>query len=171
MIVRSAYPDVEIPDLPLTGFVLEHAVERGDKPALVDGPSGRTLSYASLVDSVRRMAGGLARHGVRQGDVVGLFAPNMPEWAVAFHGIASIGAVVTTINSLATPEEIEHRSLLFRLVDRLPVDQRRVILMRFAEQKTIREIAQELARSEGAVKQLQLRGLQNLRARLGDRNG
>jgi RNA polymerase sigma-70 factor, ECF subfamily len=70
-----------------------------------------------------------------------------------------------------SPEEIEHRSLLFRLVDRLPVDQRRVILMRFAEQKTIREIAQELARSEGAVKQLQLRGLQNLRARLGDENG
>jgi len=68
-------------------------------------------------------------------------------------------------------EEIEHRARLFRLVDRLPVDQRRVILMRFGEQKTIREIAQELARSEGAVKQLQLRGLQTLRARLGDRHG
>ena len=68
-------------------------------------------------------------------------------------------------------EEIEHRARLFRLVDRLPVDQRRVILLRFGEQKTIRELAQELARSEGAVKQLQLRGLQNLRARLGDRNG
>jgi len=68
-------------------------------------------------------------------------------------------------------EEIEHRARLFRLVDRLPVDQRRVILMRFGEQKTIREIAHELTRSEGAVKQLQLRGLQNLRARLGDRDG
>ena len=68
-------------------------------------------------------------------------------------------------------EEIEHRARLFRLVDRLPVDQRRVILKRFGEQKTIREIAQELARSEGAVKQLQLRGLQTLRARLGDRHG
>lgn len=68
-------------------------------------------------------------------------------------------------------EEIEHRARLFRLVDRLPVDQRRVILMRFGEQKTIREIAHELARSEGAVKQLQLRGLQNLRARLGDQHG
>ena len=68
-------------------------------------------------------------------------------------------------------EEIEHRARLFRLVDALPVDQRRVILMRFGEQKTIREIARDLARSEGAVKQLQLRGLQNLRARLGDPNG
>jgi len=68
-------------------------------------------------------------------------------------------------------EEIEHRARLFRLVDALPVDQRRVILMRFGEQRTIREIARDLARSEGAVKQLQLRGLQNLRARLGDPNG
>jgi len=43
--------------------------------------------------------------------------------------------------------------------------------MRFAEQKRIREIARELGRTEGAVKQLQLRGLQNLRARLSDTNG
>jgi RNA polymerase sigma-70 factor (ECF subfamily) len=68
-------------------------------------------------------------------------------------------------------DEIEHRARLFRLVDRLPSDQRRVIVMRFGQQKRIREIAEELGRSEGAVKQLQLRGLQNLRARLGDPNG
>lgn len=64
-------------------------------------------------------------------------------------------------------EDIEHRARLFRLVDLLPSDQRRVIVMRFAEQKTIREIGRDLGRSEGAIKQLQLRGLQNLRARLG----
>ena len=63
-------------------------------------------------------------------------------------------------------EEIEHRARLFRLVDGLPEDQRRVVAMRFAEQKSIREIAQELRRSEGAVKQLQFRGLENLRARI-----
>jgi RNA polymerase sigma-70 factor (ECF subfamily) len=68
-------------------------------------------------------------------------------------------------------EDVEHRARLFRLVDRLPADQRRVIAMRFAEERTIREIARTLGRSEGAVKQLQFRGLQNLRARLGDANG
>jgi RNA polymerase sigma-70 factor (ECF subfamily) len=46
----------------------------------------------------------------------------------------------------------------------LPEDQRRVIVLRFAEEKSIREIAEELGRSEGAVKQLQFRGLQTLRA-------
>ena len=68
-------------------------------------------------------------------------------------------------------EVVERRAQLFRLVDRLPVDQRRVILMRFAEEKSIREIAQKLGRTEGAVKQLQFRGLQNLRARLDESNG
>jgi len=51
-------------------------------------------------------------------------------------------------------------------IDQLPQDQRRVIGMRFAEEKSIREIATELGRSEGAVKQLQYRALQNLRARM-----
>src|SRR5437899_5823884 len=60
-------------------------------------------------------------------------------------------------------EDIDERARLFRLVDRLPADQRRVIVMRFAEERTIREIAADLGRSEGAVKQLQFRGLQTLR--------
>jgi RNA polymerase sigma-70 factor (ECF subfamily) len=65
-------------------------------------------------------------------------------------------------------EDIERRAHLFRAVDKLPEDQRRVILLRFADERTIREIAGELGRSEGAVKQLQFRGLENLRARLSD---
>ena len=65
-------------------------------------------------------------------------------------------------------QEVEHRARLFRFVELLPADQRRVITMRFAEEKSIREIAGALGRSEGAVKQLQFRGLQNLRTQLTD---
>lgn len=68
-------------------------------------------------------------------------------------------------------DEIEQRAMLFQLVARLPADQRRVISMRFAEEKSIREIAQEMRRTEGAVKQLQFRALQNLRAELADKPG
>jgi RNA polymerase sigma-70 factor (ECF subfamily) len=68
-------------------------------------------------------------------------------------------------------EEAERRARLFKLVERLPRDQSRVIAMRFAEQKSIREIATALGRSEGSIKQLQFRGLQNLRVRMGDANG
>lgn len=64
-------------------------------------------------------------------------------------------------------EIVEHRASLFRQVDRLPADQRRVIVLRFAEERSIREIAAELGRSEGAIKQLQWRALQTLRARMG----
>ncbi len=68
-------------------------------------------------------------------------------------------------------DEIEQRARLFKLVNLLPEDQRRVIGMRFAHEKSIREIATEIGRSEGAVKQLQFRALQNLRARLTDEPG
>ena len=63
-------------------------------------------------------------------------------------------------------EEIELRAALYQLVDSLPPDQRRVIVGRFVEQKSIRDLAVELGRSEGAVKQLQVRALQTLRAQI-----
>ena len=63
-------------------------------------------------------------------------------------------------------EDSERRAYLFRLVGGLGEDQRRVVIMRFAEEKGIREIADELGRTEGAVKQLQFRALENLRAKL-----
>ncbi len=62
-------------------------------------------------------------------------------------------------------EAVEHQAQLFRMVNDLPGEQRRVVAMRFAEEKSIREIAQELGKSEGAVKQLQFRGLEALRAK------
>ena len=60
-------------------------------------------------------------------------------------------------------DAIEQRAILFQLVERLPGLQRRVIELRFGEEKSIREVAAALDRSEGAVKQLQLRALENLR--------
>ena len=63
--------------------------------------------------------------------------------------------------------DIERRATLFQLVDSLPVDQRSVIIKRFVEQRSIRDIALEFGRSEGAIKQLQYRALESLRARAG----
>jgi RNA polymerase sigma-70 factor (ECF subfamily) len=65
-------------------------------------------------------------------------------------------------------EQIETSAKLYGLVNQLPWDQRYVIRLRFAEEKSIREIAQKLSRSEGAIKQLQFRALQNLRARMSE---
>lgn len=63
-------------------------------------------------------------------------------------------------------QEIERHAAVFQLVERLPEAQRRVIELRFVEQKSIREAATEMGRSEGAIKQLQLRAIENLRAEL-----
>jgi RNA polymerase sigma-70 factor (ECF subfamily) len=68
-------------------------------------------------------------------------------------------------------QDIDDRARLFRMVDQLPAEQRRVIGMRFAEGKSIREIATEIGKTEGAVKQLQYRGLEALRAELETKPG
>ena len=89
--------------------------------------------------------------------------------AIADHYKKSSRETGTAAREITTDEtaDIERRATLFRSVDRLPPDQRRVIVMRFAEGRSIREIAEELGRSEGAVKQLQWRGLQSLRVQMG----
>jgi RNA polymerase sigma-70 factor (ECF subfamily) len=68
--------------------------------------------------------------------------------------------------SPAEIDEVERRATLYRLVDTLPAEQRRVVVLRFVEQKSIKEVAQEVRKTEGAVKQLQFRALTSLRARM-----
>ncbi len=63
-------------------------------------------------------------------------------------------------------EQVERNATLFRLVDTLPAEQRRVVVLRFVEQKSIKEVAREIRKTEGAVKQLQFRALTSLRARM-----
>lgn len=72
--------------------------------------------------------------------------------------------------SLGVPEQAERQAMLTQLVDRLPDDQRHVVRRRFLDQRSIREIAQELGRSEGAIKQLQFRALETLRNQIRSRH-
>jgi acyl-CoA synthetase (AMP-forming)/AMP-acid ligase II len=106
MVFRSPLGEVTVPDVTLPAFVLEHAEERGDRPALIDGPTGRTLSHAEVARAARSLAASLAARGFGPGDVLALCAPNAPEYAVAFHAAAALGGVVTTINPAYTAEEI-----------------------------------------------------------------
>ena len=102
LIHRSPLPDVELPDGALTPYILRRANELADKPALVDGPTGRTLTYGELARAVASVAGGLVAKGFGRGDVLAIMSPNLPEYAVAFHGTAMAGGVVTTINPTYT---------------------------------------------------------------------
>ena len=107
MIVRAPEAEVAIPDVALTPFLLERAERRGDKPALIDGPSGRTLTYAGWAGAVRKVAAGLHARGFRKGDVFAIYSPNLPEYAVAFHAVSLLGGTVTTMNPLYTVGEVE----------------------------------------------------------------
>jgi acyl-CoA synthetase (AMP-forming)/AMP-acid ligase II len=105
-IVTSPHPDVQVPDVPLHELVLADAGRRADASAMVDGPSGRTLTYGQLAGGVRRVAAGLAARGFGKGDVFAIHSPNLPEYALAFYGVSAAGGVNTTISPLYTVDEL-----------------------------------------------------------------
>jgi acyl-CoA synthetase (AMP-forming)/AMP-acid ligase II len=109
MTYRSPYPDISVPNVSLFEMVLGQASKRGDAIAMADGISGRTITYVQLLDQVRRTAAGLAARGIKKGDVVSIWAPNVPEWPIAFFGAIKIGAVVHTSNPVSTPEELSYQ--------------------------------------------------------------
>jgi acyl-CoA synthetase (AMP-forming)/AMP-acid ligase II len=105
MIFRGPYPDVVIPEVSLTQFIFASLARLRDKPAIIDGPSGRTLTYGEFAGAVRRVAASLAEKGFHKGDVLAIFSPNCPEYAVAFHATAMLGGITSPLNPLYTAEE------------------------------------------------------------------
>jgi PAS domain S-box-containing protein len=109
MVHSSPYPPIDIPSVPLPRFVLQHAARREAKTALIEGVTGRAVTYGALLQSAMRTAAGLAGRGIRKGDVVAIYSPNTPDYPVAFHGAALAGAVVTTVNPLYNAIEVAHQ--------------------------------------------------------------
>jgi acyl-CoA synthetase (AMP-forming)/AMP-acid ligase II len=105
-IIRSPYPEVTIPEVSLPELVFAAAAGRATKPALIDGPSGRAITYGELVERARLVAGGLAARGFQPGEVFAIYLPNLPEYAVAFYGVLLAGGINTTISPLYTVEEL-----------------------------------------------------------------
>jgi acyl-CoA synthetase (AMP-forming)/AMP-acid ligase II len=105
----SPLPSVSLPDSPLTPYVLERAGQLGDKPAFIDGPTGRIMTYREFEDAVRSQAGGWLESGLAKGEVVAVMAPNCPEYGVIFHAVALAGGVVTTVNPSYTSNEVHHQ--------------------------------------------------------------
>lgn len=106
---ESPFATVTIPDLSLPEFVMQDFADRADQPALVDGPSGRTLTYGQLAEAIPAVAAGLHARGLREGDVFAIYSPNVPEYAIAFYGAAMAGGINTTINPLYTADELAHQ--------------------------------------------------------------
>jgi acyl-CoA synthetase (AMP-forming)/AMP-acid ligase II len=109
IIHRSSQPDLEVPAVAITPYVFEYAPAHEDRIAFVDGSNGRCITYGALVDLIGRAASGFAARGIGHGDVVGIMAPNLPEYAVVFHGAVSTGGLTTTINPTYGPDEVRYQ--------------------------------------------------------------
>jgi acyl-CoA synthetase (AMP-forming)/AMP-acid ligase II len=106
MIFRSPHPDVHVPDEAFTRYVLDRAEELAAKPAIIDAPTGRVLTYGELASQTRSVAIGIADRGLSKGDVVAICSPNVPEYAIAFNAVATAGGVNTTVNPLSTVDDL-----------------------------------------------------------------
>ena len=105
----SPLPAVDIPDVTITAHILRKADELAAHPAIQDASGSSAYTYEQLNTAIHRLAGGLAARGIVPGKVVGLMAPNLPEYAVVFHGVAVAGGAVTTINPTYGAEEVRHQ--------------------------------------------------------------
>jgi acyl-CoA synthetase (AMP-forming)/AMP-acid ligase II len=103
---RSRLPDLEAGGATVPELVLRHADRLGGKPALVDAASGRIIGYRQLAAGVERVAAALAARGFSAGDVLALYSPNLPEYALAAYGAMAAGGAVTGANPLLTTEEL-----------------------------------------------------------------
>ncbi|GLZ45570.1 AMP-dependent synthetase [Actinomycetospora sp. NBRC 106375] len=105
-VVRSPRPAVVVADVTVPEYLLDHDAARPDAPAVVDGPTGRVVTYRELRRDVQRFAAGMRAGGLAPGDVVAVVAPNGPEWLVSCFGTMTAGGVVSGINPLYTSDEI-----------------------------------------------------------------
>ena len=109
MIFENNDPGVAVPKKDLTSVVLQRVDELGDKSALIDGTSGRALSYNELSSQIKHLAAGLNQRGFKKGDVCAVFCPNLPEYATVFLGVAAVGGINTTVNSLYSTNDLIHQ--------------------------------------------------------------
>jgi len=106
-IFRSKLPDIYIPNhLPLHTYCFENLSQFKDRPCLINGANGVTYTYSEVELTARKVASGLDKVGIKQGEVIMLLLQNCPEFAFAFLGASYIGAVSTTANPFFTPAEV-----------------------------------------------------------------
>ena len=109
MIIKSPSPAVEIPDISWPEYFLKCIDPYHEQVALIDGDSGRQISYDELKKNIYLVAKALQHKGYKKGDVFAIYAPNIVEYIYVFQSVMLIGGVITTVNPLYTASELEHQ--------------------------------------------------------------
>ncbi|MDE1923119.1 MAG: AMP-binding protein [Gammaproteobacteria bacterium] len=106
----SGHADPRVPprEVCVVRYLLDRwAAERGAETyAIFD--AGRRYSFAEMREQAVRVAAGLARLGVRQGDHVLAWQPTTPEMLATYYGINYLGAVFVPINTAYRGRLLEH---------------------------------------------------------------
>src|SRR5215831_12153957 len=106
MVLTSRYRSRPIPEVSLAQFFRDAVAPRANEVAVVDGPTGRTYTFRQVLDLSASVANGLVARGINPGDRVAFVCPNLPEVALAYHGVIAAGAVAMMVNPLSTGEEL-----------------------------------------------------------------
>jgi long-chain acyl-CoA synthetase len=69
---------------------------------------GLTYSYTEVNELANKFANALISLGVKKGDKIGLFSPNIPQWPITFFGILKAGATVVPISPLLGSQDLKH---------------------------------------------------------------
>ncbi|XP_045807058.1 4-coumarate--CoA ligase 1-like [Trifolium pratense] len=107
IIFRSKLPDIYIPKhLPLHSYCFENLSQFGSRPCLINAPTGKVYTYDDVEVTSRKVASGLNRLGIQQGDVIMILLPNSPEFVFSFLAASYLGAIATAANPFFMAAEI-----------------------------------------------------------------
>ncbi|XP_043709077.1 4-coumarate--CoA ligase 2-like [Telopea speciosissima] len=134
-IYRSRLPDIYIPNhLPLHSYNFQNLSQYSSRPCLINGPTGKVYTYADVELISRKVAAGLHKLGIQQGQVIMNLLPNSPEFVFTFLGSSYRGAITTTANPFYTPAEIAKQAKLANV---------RLIVTQASYVEKVRDFAQE----------------------------
>lgn len=108
-IVRSPFPDIEVPTVSLYNFVYKDFAKYGSKVALVRGETGREYTFNEIDELTSKFSSSLRRHGFHQGDVLAIVSPNLPEYATVLFGTLAAGGAVCTCNPTYSVDELTYQ--------------------------------------------------------------
>src|SRR5581483_11097799 len=69
---------------------------------------GLRYTYAEFNDAVDRLASGVLAAGLKRGDRVGVWGPNLAEWVVTQYATAKVGVILVNINPAYRTSELEY---------------------------------------------------------------
>ncbi|MGY8841729.1 MAG: 4-coumarate--CoA ligase family protein [Burkholderiales bacterium] len=106
MIFRGPHTEVSAPKINVVDFVLGDISAHENKTAIIQSETNQKISYRELSDSINQLAAGLQTEGFKKGDVLAIYSPNVPEYAVIFLAVLKLGGICTTVNPLYTADEL-----------------------------------------------------------------